>query len=110
MARWSEGFATTRSGSLRTAHFQVSAPHRQQLSISHSFHQHVLDTYCVLRPEPCLEEPKTSKEDRSQQHSLCCFGRSIMSCGVQRGHVCQARGGIREGFLDEAINKQSPKK
>lgn len=33
-----------------------------------------------------------------------------MGFGVQRGHVCQARGGIREAFLDEAINKQSPKK
>lgn len=33
-----------------------------------------------------------------------------MGFGVQRGHVCQARGGIREAFLDEAINNQSPKK
>lgn len=61
---------------------------------------------CGLRPDPRPEEPKTSEENRSQQYSSCCSEGVYSRLWGQGGPVPGWRG-IREGFLEEAVNKQS---
>lgn len=108
VATWKGGFAATRSENSRSSRVMVVPPPTDNGPSVQAQHPPFILLACIVHlpyAEIHLEEPKTSKENRSQQYSAYCFWGNTANYGAQRRHLCQTGGGIKEGFLEGAINQ-----